>query len=323
MVWQARKYANSNLTKAEIMQKRKKSYTKKFNGFSAKLESSSNTLKRALNNSLSKMRAEDRYWLIVFTRPALPDNKSNKKFERKNWCTKFWVWDSLDEKIVFEDELMMHISNESPMIFRVYSFPKITEIHQEEGLVIIWSPQTDLYIADFKRGVVINTPMNEHKFKVTGDAKVFYSLLDEETLIVKFPKNPIYIYHFGEDASIRGEGFRDKDLPVQPRIAQRFVWDIMVGYDTYHFDPGLTVRVSEDIIALVYENQVFLVQKSKKNKNCYKAIAGFTLCYGFSVKTARLLKFASGDVLEIDHSLGHGNSETVTSEFNLQYRVEV
>lgn len=265
MVWQARKYASLNLTKVNKMKKGSKSYTRKFNGFWAKLESSSNTLKRAWSNSLSKMEADKRYWLIVFTRPEIPREKQDDADMRKNWCTKFWVWDSIENQVVFEDVLLKRSSVgefSGKHLNPVWNFPVVANLEEELGHVIFWSADIDLYLADFKKRKVLHTPGHISSGQGLKRGQKFqYVFLDQKTLLTQMPTEPIFVYDLSEDVSSEGLSTQGISSSIA-RLTK--LSDLRAGDGHYKLSESV-LRLKDEILAIFSEKNILVIKKYHEN----------------------------------------------------------
>ena len=151
---------------------------------------------RHWSNRLSKIDSKKQYWLIFFERPFLETDQEKPLEER--WCRRFWVWDSDNSEIVFEEILYENYSenkpeNKSPIIGPI----GFTYIGQDDGLVIIWAKKYEkLYIADFKCRQVYSRPKRSgvvHSLDLKGS--LAFRIFDKgQKILVSFPGGETYVY---------------------------------------------------------------------------------------------------------------------------------
>jgi hypothetical protein len=150
-----------------------KSYSARENALFAKMKS--RRLQRWWHSRLSKIDSDQRFWLIIFTKPSKNVFDEDKPGE---WYVRFWIWDSEENKIQGESILEYTIHSKKEEDKRRYPWvnSNIAEcyINHEYGRIVIRPKgSTCHFIYDFDGKLLIQTEeVSSHTAK---DEEQYYS----------------------------------------------------------------------------------------------------------------------------------------------------
>lgn len=100
----------------------------------------------------SKIHSKNQFWLVVF-------GKAKPGADENSWKFQIWIWDSYDERIIFEKKFENFIDCGDTLDY--------TDILDKEKVCIVWSHGYDPYVVDFNVD-----PVNVFR---SGNSPAFYA----------------------------------------------------------------------------------------------------------------------------------------------------
>ena len=144
------------------------------------------------NNRWTKMNSDDRLWIIIFTKPW-----NGNKREKDDWFTKFWIWDSEENKIVGENILSFTV-NAKKQTDATVQLSDLAECYLDlnfNKFILRSKGHSCYYIFDLQGTLLYQTESN---LSVINDKKMHFSKFIEENIFFTVNNESVNLFKLNE-----------------------------------------------------------------------------------------------------------------------------
>lgn len=148
------------------------------------------------NNRWTKMNSDDRFWLVLFSKPSISK-------QPRDWYLKFWVWDSEENKLIGENSIEYFFHLEEPCTDQSPTLPmhKLSEGYLDmDNKKAVFRPYGSCcyFIYTFEGVLLVQTERSYNAANIKEEKKCFSKFIEKDIFFGMAGDNILNLYDLSQ-----------------------------------------------------------------------------------------------------------------------------